>query len=571
MLLAAWVRAFGAHDAVRLVIKGFPNPHNTVAGDLEALRKVYPGMAEVVLIDDDLPEAALAALYEAADVVVLPTRGEGYNLPAAEAITAGIPLIVTGYGGHMDFVTDVAAAGAAVRLLAYRLAPSRSHLATPFSLWAEPDEGDLVAALREAAGRKRVSTAPAVLPVRDVANEISGFAADLLLAPARGAFTTGWVTTWDVRCGIAEYSRSLLGSVGGDAVIFADERTEIEDAAGLVRPSWRAGDPEMVPSLMAAVLRADPDVLVVQHQPGLIPWATVPGLLNHPALLGRVVCVTMHNTQGLVETPDPVRADVLAALRRMSRVVVHTVGDVNRLAALGLVENTVVIPHGAVRPGKRPAVQPVMRAVSTQDAVVVGCYGFFLPDKGIPELIQALSILRQTWPEARLRLVNAHYPLFLSTDEIARCKGLVAAAGLDQEVEFITEFLEPAASEAALQGCDVIALPYQYSKEGSSAALRSAFGSGVAVAVTPLPLFDEARSAVLELPGVSPAEIAAGLDAALRDGAARERAAAAGRAWLLEREWSMVGERWRGMLDALRSSGVVVGGAGPLKTVWRDR
>ena len=70
-----------------------------------------------------------------------------------------------------------------------------------------------------------------------------------------------------------------------------------------------------------------------------------------------------------------------------------------------------------------------MRAVSTQDAVVVGCYGFFLPDKGIPELIQALSILRQTWPQARLRLVNARYPLFLSTDEIARCKGLVAAAG----------------------------------------------------------------------------------------------------------------------------------------------
>ena len=45
----------------------------------------------------------LVDLFRDADVMVLPTRGEGYNLPALEAMAAGLPLIVTGHGGHRDF------------------------------------------------------------------------------------------------------------------------------------------------------------------------------------------------------------------------------------------------------------------------------------------------------------------------------------------------------------------------------------------------------------------------------------------------------------------------------------
>jgi glycosyltransferase involved in cell wall biosynthesis len=145
VLLAAYVRAFRVHDPVRLVIKGFPNPHNDVGARVARIRAGDPEAPEIVVINQDLSQTDLLALYRDADVMVLPTRGEGFNLPAAEAMAAGLGLIVTGHGGHMDFCSHTTA-----RLLNFRLAPSQSHVAAEGSLWAEPDIADLVAALREA-------------------------------------------------------------------------------------------------------------------------------------------------------------------------------------------------------------------------------------------------------------------------------------------------------------------------------------------------------------------------------------------------------------------------------------
>ena len=146
VLLQAYAAAFRRTDPVRLVIKGFPNPHNTVPEQVAALQARDPDAPGIEVINQDLDLEAMLDLYRDADAMVLPTRGEGLNLPAAEAMAAGLPLIVTGYGGHLDFCDARTA-----RLLRYRLQPSGSHLATPGSLWAEPDPDDLAAALRDAA------------------------------------------------------------------------------------------------------------------------------------------------------------------------------------------------------------------------------------------------------------------------------------------------------------------------------------------------------------------------------------------------------------------------------------
>ena len=549
VLLAAWSRAFQPDDLVRLVIKGFPNPHNTVAADLAALEATTP-LAPVELVDRDIGPDALLELYRRADAMVLPTRGEGYNLPAAEALAAGIPLIVTGWGGHMDQV-DAASAGT-VRTLAYTLAPSASHLAIPFSLWAEPDLEDLVAALREAWASHAPATAW-VQPEPDVAAPLAAFAAQLLLAPPRPPLEIGWVTTWGVPCGVAEYARQLVAAVPVPATIFADRRIAASGPDDLVavHPLWTAGDVATLPGLERAILRADPPVVVVQHQPGLMPWPMLASLLTSPALSCRVVCVTLHNTRALLDVDGTERAGVLQALGAVSRVVVHTLADVNGLATLGLVHNVTLIPQGAP-PGSAPEPQDPAAEASP----LIGCYGFFLPGKGIPELIEALAILRQRHPTARLRLVNAEYPNVVSAAEIATCREAVTRLGLGNAAEFETAFLDPAQSAALLGACDLIVLPYQSTKEASSAALRTALAAGPPVAVTPLPIFDEAEDAVLRLPGTTPAELAAGIDEALRDKQARDAAALGARLWLERRAWSEIGRRWAGMLEGLQASGV---------------
>ena len=64
-------------------------------------------------IDLDLPgyveDADLSALYRRAAVVVVPSRHEGFGLPALEAMACGAPLVVTDAGSLPSVVDDAAA------------------------------------------------------------------------------------------------------------------------------------------------------------------------------------------------------------------------------------------------------------------------------------------------------------------------------------------------------------------------------------------------------------------------------------------------------------------------------
>ena len=564
VLLAGYAAAFRASDPVRLLVKTFPNPHNDAAEQIAALRARDPGAPAVELVDRDLDGAALLRLYRDADAMVLPTRGEGFNMPAAEAMAAELPLIVTGGGGHADFLD-----GGYARLLDWRHAASGSHLATPGSLWLEPDATDLALALRQAVAERgtgrlvertgraaaRIATHadPAALAAR-----LRDVALDLLLSPPATPLRVAWISSWGVRCGVGEYSRHLVSALPnspalGELVVLADERAEAREATDKgprVRPCWRVGDAGSVAGLARAVAQEDPGAVVVQHQPGLIGFAALAALLRAPEMSGRVTCVTLHNTRHLLDVPDDERSAAVAALAGASRVVVHTVADLHRLQALGLVDNVAMVPQGAAAALEA---RPPRDLPPTADPLV-GCYGFFLPGKGIPQLVEAVRMLRVGRPGLRLRLVNADYGSAESAAEIAACRAAVEAAGMAEAVEWFTGFLPDPASAALLRECDVVALPVQETKEASSASLRAALAAATPVLVTPIPIFDEAGAAVVRSRGTGPDDLARGLDALLGDRCARERVVAAAGAWLAERSWSSTGRRTSGLLLGLAAA-----------------
>ena len=554
VLLAAYVRAFRATDPVRLVIKGFPNPHNTVPAMVDAVRAADPNAPEIVVINRDLEGDDFLDLFRNADVMVLPTRGEGFNLPAAEAMAARLPLIVTGRGGHADFCTPAGA-----RLLRSRHAPSASHLASTGSLWLEPSEDDLVAALRELRDpantepvARRVRAAAAAIDAatsdRRLVERIEAAALDCLMAPLPPPPRSAWITTWNVRCGVAEYSRHLLDCwPGADRVVLADARTETPKDAGptRVRIGWRLGDEANPGNLADIVAQEDPTVVVIQHQPGLLPWPVLARLLEAPELAERVVVVTLHNTSHLAGLAAAERADIAQVLRRVARVIVHTVADIERLETVGVEANVVLMPHGV--PQGRPPATP--RALPPDGEPIIGCYGFFLPGKGIGQLIDAAAILRRSWPRLRLRLVNAHYGTPDSGAEIAACRSQVERAGLRDAVEFHTEFLPETESRDLLAGCDLVVLPYQSSLEASSAALRSVLAVGIPVAVTPLAVFDDAGEAVERLAGVGPDDIATGIATLLTEIDRRQDLQARATMWMRSHAWPDIAERLHGLLQ----------------------
>lgn len=153
LLLAAWVEAFGPDDDVALVIKDFGTSTWYRGQNRQSELREYAertDIAPIVYLDEDVPARELGALYRAADVLVAPYRGEGFCLPALEAMACGLPVIHTGTGPTSEFVPD--AAGWA--LPAQRVAiPDNFDLPEPAgeAFVQEVDHAGLVKTLRDAA------------------------------------------------------------------------------------------------------------------------------------------------------------------------------------------------------------------------------------------------------------------------------------------------------------------------------------------------------------------------------------------------------------------------------------
>ena len=565
-LLAAYGQTFRKGDPVQLIIKGFPNPHNDVPEQIRALQKGDPEMPEIVLINRDLSPHELVELYRQANAVVLPTRGEGFNLPAAEALAAGAPLIVTGYSGQLDF------AGAEVaRQVSYRFAPSGSHVKSQGSVWADPDLDDLALAMRETFNAAEDELARSEIAVRTergrrVAaslgdanawiDRVRKIAIDLLVEgrpDPQHSPTVAWVLSWGVACGIATYSKYLLGrypNAARDVTVLCDERTRLESTVEpglpMARVAWRLDDPTSAVRIAREIAAIGARAVVIQHQRGLIKSDVLAALLLDERLSGREVIVALHNPR---ELPDYEGWEaLLRALAKASRVIVHGVPDLNLLKSWGIVDNAMLLPHGALRPAlsRRPA-----RDFSASAAPVIGTYGFFFPDKGNSVLIEAFAKIRGQWPGARLRMVTAEHPSQESAAEVARCRLLAQSLGLSDAVEWRTEYLEDDELLALLNACDLVVLPRRETPESASGAVRVAMASEVPVLVTPARIFSDLGDAVIRATGFDASQLSAAIAETLRDAKTRDQAVANADRWLEAHDWARMSERLHGMICGL--------------------
>ncbi|MGD8190934.1 glycosyltransferase family 4 protein [Brevibacillus ginsengisoli] len=111
-LLRAYWNAFTSKDKVLLAIKTFGyRKHETQQWIHNQIRRYRlklgyrKSLPPITLLPRYLSFKQIPQLYTRGNVFVLPTRGEGVGLPFLEALASGIPVIATGWGGHMDFLT----------------------------------------------------------------------------------------------------------------------------------------------------------------------------------------------------------------------------------------------------------------------------------------------------------------------------------------------------------------------------------------------------------------------------------------------------------------------------------
>lgn len=113
-LLKAYLTEFTAEENTALILKTYiVNPQNPVESNkIKAMVKEvksrlhldsYP---KILLISSLLPSSEIKSLHKQSDCYLSLHRCEGFGIPIAEAMLASNPVIVTGYGGPVDFATS---------------------------------------------------------------------------------------------------------------------------------------------------------------------------------------------------------------------------------------------------------------------------------------------------------------------------------------------------------------------------------------------------------------------------------------------------------------------------------
>jgi glycosyltransferase involved in cell wall biosynthesis len=214
------------------------------------------------------------------------------------------------------------------------------------------------------------------------------------------------------RDGIGDYTSALVTAVrdqGSDARVLLP-RPAGEPAADVIGAlAWRRPD-------WAAVERFGPDVVHIQFAVAAFGLRAA-GLPRWIAALRRglaaPVIVTMHEvTRDTALLRGPGRVLYRRIARRCDLVIVHT--EAARAALTGAVgvpaAQVTVIPHPATRPPAGDAEPTALRERFGlgQDRILLA-FGFIHVDKGLPDLVRALGLLRRTDPASLdgVRLVIA--------------------------------------------------------------------------------------------------------------------------------------------------------------------
>ena len=555
-MLAAYGAAFTQNDDVVLIIKTFQNEHNQIDEWLRIHKQANNEFPDVIVIKENYTDSKLKALYEQCDVLIAPSKAEGFGLPIAEAMLSGIPVITTAWGGQLDFCNKQTA-----WLIDYDFARAETHFGLYSSVWAKPKISDLVVAMKTLVQLPRNERIMRSLEGQkkllkefkwvDVADRALGFVEQLKTFDYDQSLSVSWVSTWNTRCGIASYSDQLIKNMDANITIFApinQGRTGNDDAT--VFRNWSVGEDDYLYSLEDSLIEHGADAVVFQFNYGFFNFVNFSRLLMRLKQKEKIVVIVLHSTIDPAHAPEKRLSLLVPALLLCDRIVVHSVDDLNRLKQYGLINNVVLFPHGVYEP------KNISSEWRNKTDFVIGSYGFALPNKGLFELVQAFNILAKKDGRIRLKLVNSEYPVAASGELISLIKQYIEDHDLGDRAEIISSYLTDEASLQHLAKCHLVVFPYQESGESSSAAVRHGLAARRPVAVTPLSIFDDVGDAVFRLVGTSIDDIHSGIMDLMQDIEDRsvryQSHMKAAEIWRAQHAYPDIARRFQNMLVALK-------------------
>jgi glycosyltransferase involved in cell wall biosynthesis len=171
-VLNAFRQAFADDDrAAALIVKTINAA--SVPDTAAAMDAVAAGHPAIKIVDAVLPGRERAALLAGCDCYVSLHRSEGFGMTIAEAMAYGRPVIATGFGGNLEYMSSRVA-------YPVRWQPCRVGPGVPIypedGTWADPDIDHAAALMREVAARPDGARARGRRAARRIAQRYSAAA-----------------------------------------------------------------------------------------------------------------------------------------------------------------------------------------------------------------------------------------------------------------------------------------------------------------------------------------------------------------------------------------------------------
>jgi glycosyltransferase involved in cell wall biosynthesis len=303
------------------------------------------------------------------------------------------------------------------------------------------------------------------------------------------------VTTWNSCCGIAEYSQQLFAGNANFLILAPENEKRItNDAEHVVRCWSLRGE---LSGILDVVTRTSASNVIIQFNYGFFQLEALAQLIDSLANVQRSITIIFHSTTD--PSPSHRLRSICTSLQKCKSLVVHTLKDAQRLSDLGLSCNLHLIPL-AIQPEHHPreSQRPRRRMIST--------FGFALPHKGLLETIDGIKILNSDpvyGGSYSLRMLNSEHPDPSSHRLLEHIRQRISDEGL-QYISLDSAYKKEEECLRILQESDLVVFPYTNTGESSSAAVRMALRSGVDVAVSESPIFDDIRDLVWTIPNSGP-------------------------------------------------------------------
>lgn len=478
-----------------------------------------------------IPDEELLAIYNSAFLFVFPSQSEGFGLPALEAMSCSIPTI----GSNTTSIPEVIGEKRAlfnpydVQSISSKILEVienedfRKHLSRHALEFSKNFSWDASAkksieAFEELYERTKHTqnlstktiynkTIDAICKIkRDALNSeqisqiVSAIEANERATVIYNENKIGWITTFNTRCGIAMYSKYLMGLHIDEYVIFAPKDTNLitPDSKYIFR-TFNVGV-DTLKNLYKQIVKQKIQTLVIQFNYGFFDFKYFDIFVRELSAIGTRVFITLHST---TDTFEKELSQISNALLMAQKVIVHSQNDVEVLKKIGVYRNVELFPQGII---DLESTKELL--VAKDKKFVLASYGFMLPHKGFLELVEAFNIFVKKEPNTHLIMVNSLYPADISQSLLDTVKEKIGSYGISEKVTIVSDFLDDEESIAYLKNADLIIFPYQETGESSSAAVRMAISAERPIMATPLKIFDDVRSFISLSKGTSPKELA---------------------------------------------------------------